>query len=128
MTFLYNLIFETDRLIMNMNFSNCCSSGLGSYEVYKDGALEASGGEFGFTETTSFGECDTASSEALVSALDMGPLGMSKPSGKLLVDCPKLEITRCKAADGVCEWKREEKSNGIFGMSSLRKKSCHFVE
>jgi len=107
----------------------CCSSGSGSYKVYKDNTLVASGGEFGFTQTTSFGGCDTASSDALASASAPGPLGMYKPLGKPLVDCTKLEITRCKAVSDVCEWKKEEKSSkGIFGMSSLQKKSCHFVE
>merc|ERR1712183_482089 len=70
-----------------------------------------------------------ASSEASVSAAsDVAPLETTEPSGPL-VDCPKLEITRCEAANDVCEWKREGRSsNGIFGMSSLQKKSCHFVE
>merc|ERR1712157_314825 len=104
----------------------CCSLGAGAYEVYRDDILVASGGNFGFTATTSFGECDAASSEELVSASDLGSLEMSKPLGKTVVDCPKLEFTRCIAANDVCEWKMvEEKSKkGIFGMSSLRKKSC----
>jgi len=45
---------------MNMNISICCTSGSGSYEVYKDGTLVASGDEFGFMEATTFGDCDTA--------------------------------------------------------------------
>ena len=72
---------------------------------------------------------DTASSDALASASAPGPLGMYKPLGKPLVDCTKLEITRCKAVSDACEWKKEKKSSkGIFGMGSLQKKSCHFVE
>merc|ERR1712176_104991 len=41
----------------------CCSYGEGSYSVLRQGTVEASGGQFGGTETTSFGseaDCDSS--------------------------------------------------------------------
>lgn len=37
----------------------CCSYGSGSYEVKLDGVVKASGGEFGSSETKTFGSCST---------------------------------------------------------------------
>ena len=36
---------------------NCCSYGEGSYDVHVDGVMVASGGQFGSSETTTFGSC-----------------------------------------------------------------------
>merc|ERR1712032_1346912 len=41
----------------------CCSYGEGSYSVLRQGTVEVSGGQFGGTETTSFGsetDCDSS--------------------------------------------------------------------
>jgi len=100
----------------------CCSTGKGSFNVYMDSTLVASGGVFSSSQTKSFGQCDTASASSPYSPY---PLGMSMVLEKPLIDCTKLEITRCKAVDDVCEWRNGDKnSGGIFVMSSLQKTGC----